>query len=116
MTLNQPAGHLEDNESLIEAAIRETLEETAWQVEVESLIGIYRWRHPVSTDTYLRFCFKGKPIQQLDQSLDDDIHQAVWLSADEIRQCSAQHRSPLVNECIEDYLAGQHYSLDLLHN
>lgn len=116
MTLNQPAGHLEDNESLIEAAIRETLEETAWQVSIEALTGIYRWRHPVSGDTYLRFCFKGNAIQRLDQALDDDIHQAVWLTADEVRQRTAQHRSPLVNQCIEDYLAGQHYSLDLLHN
>ncbi|HBX60249.1 MAG TPA: NUDIX hydrolase [Methylophaga sp.] len=114
MTLNQPAGHLEDGESLIEAVIRETLEETAWQFTPESLIGIYRWRHQQTENTYIRFCFSGSVGEKLDRPLDTDIHQAVWLDADTIKQRRSQFRSPLVEQCLQDYLAGKRYPLDLL--
>ncbi|MCL5975376.1 MAG: NUDIX hydrolase [Gammaproteobacteria bacterium] len=114
LKLNQPAGHLEDGESLIEAVIRETLEETAWQFTPESLIGIYRWRHQPSQNTYIRFCFAGSLGEQLDIPLDADIHQAVWLDADTLQQRRSQFRSPLVEQCLQDYLAGKRYPLDLL--
>lgn len=114
LKLNQPAGHLEDGESLIEAVIRETLEETAWQFFPESLVGIYRWRHQPSQNTYIRFCFAGSLGANLDTPLDTDIHQAVWLDANTIQQRRFQFRSPLVEQCLQDYLAGKRYPLDLL--
>jgi 8-oxo-dGTP pyrophosphatase MutT (NUDIX family) len=117
MTLNQPAGHLESGESLIEAVIRETLEETAWTFIPSNLVGIYRWQHPKSEDTYMRFCFTGEVNQHdKNQTLDEDIHQALWLSKDEILARQQNFRSPLVLNCFNDYLNGQRHPLTLLHN
>lgn len=116
MTLNQPAGHLENNESLIDAVIRETQEETAWQFEPQSLIGIYRWQIPQG-ETYIRYCFSGQLGDHDDkQALDPDIHQALWLTQPEFEARRHDIRSPLVADCLADYLAGQRYSLSLLHN
>jgi 8-oxo-dGTP pyrophosphatase MutT (NUDIX family) len=116
MTLNQPAGHLENNESLIDAVIRETQEETAWQFEPRDIVGIYRWQVPQG-DTYIRYCFSGDLIQHDEhQALDPDIHQALWLSQTEFKARLADIRSPLVSDCLADYLAGQRYPLSLLHN
>ena len=116
MQLNQPAGHLETDESLVEAVIRETQEETAWQFKPTSLIGIYRWQHPVKHDTYIRFCFTGDAIQyDTNQPLDDDIHQAFWLNKKQIMRRQADFRSPLVLDCFNDYLAGKRFPLSLLN-
>lgn len=116
MTLNQPAGHLEDNESLIEAVIRETQEETAWQFSPQYLVGIYQWRAD-NNDTYIRYCFTGDLISHNPaQALDPDIHQAIWLDLDAFLARKSHLRSPLVMDCIEDYLAGERHSLSLLHN
>lgn len=117
MTLNQPAGHLESGESLIEAAVRETQEETAWQFTPTALVGIYRWLHEENGNTYMRYCFSGDlgehdPIQDLDP----DIHAAVWLSEDELLSRKDEFRSPLVLDCFNDYLRGERYPLTLLHN
>jgi 8-oxo-dGTP pyrophosphatase MutT (NUDIX family) len=117
MQLNQPAGHLESGESLIEAVIRETREETAWLFEPQSLVGIYRWQHPQKGDTYMRFCFCGQGVQHdASQPLDDDIHQALWLNFEQIEARQSELRSPLVMACLQDYLAGHRFSLDILHN
>lgn len=117
MTINQPAGHLESGESLIEAVIRETQEETAWTFQPEALVGIYRWQHPVKGDTYMRFCFTGEVNEHNEnQRLDNDIHQALWLSHDEILAKQDTVRSPLVLDCLNDYINGQRYPLTLLHN
>lgn len=117
MKLNQPAGHLESGESLIEAVIRETQEETAWQFKPTDLVGIYRWQHPVNNDTYIRYCFTGKAIQHdPNQLLDDDIHQALWLTQQQIMARQSDFRSPLVLDCLTDYFAGHHYPLTLLKN
>lgn len=117
MTLNQPAGHLESGESLIDAVIRETQEETAWQFEPSALIGVYRWQHPNSGETYMRFCFTGEAVQHNpQQALDADIHQALWLNLDELLVRQAKFRGPLVLECLNDYLAGNRYPLTLLKN
>ena len=117
MTLNQPAGHLESGESLIDAVIRETQEETAWQFEPRELIGIYRWQHPETQDTYIRYCFTGVVTNHKpDQKLDDDIHQALWLNKQQLLARQADFRSPLVLDCLNDYLAGQRYPLSLLRN
>ena len=117
MTLNQPAGHLESGESLIEAMVRETQEETAWQFTPTALVGIYRWLHEKSGDTYMRYAFCGE-LGEHDpsQALDTDIHAAVWLSEDELLSRKNEFRSPLVFDCFNDYLAGKRYPLDILIN
>jgi 8-oxo-dGTP pyrophosphatase MutT (NUDIX family) len=112
---NQPAGHLEDNESLVAAAVRECLEETAWHFQPEALVGIYRWRNQHNSDTFLRVTFCGHCSDwQPDLALDPDIIAAHWLTLDEIRQRGAQLRSPLVMQSFSDYLQGKRYPLDLL--
>ncbi len=112
---NQPAGHLEPDESLPQGAMRETLEESGYSFRPEWLVGIYRWRHPEKDVTYLRFAFTG-PLTGHDpeRPLDSGILRAAWFSLDEIRACSPRHRSPLVLRCVEDYLAGSRYPLDIL--
>lgn len=117
MTLNQPAGHLESNESLIDAVIRETKEETAWSFKPTDVVGIYRWQHPDSGDTYIRFCFTGMLNEHdASQALDEDIHQALWLSQQDLLARQGDFRSPLVLDCFNDYLNGQRYPLTILHN
>ena len=112
---NQPAGHLECGESLSEAAVREALEETAYGFVPECLVGIYNWRHPQRDLSYLRFAFGGYVIaHDTQRALDAGILAAHWLTLDEIRARQAQHRSPLVMRCIDDWLAGKRYALDLL--
>jgi 8-oxo-dGTP pyrophosphatase MutT (NUDIX family) len=113
--VNQPAGHLEDNESLLEAVVRETLEETAYTFEPTALLGIYHWKHEHNATTYLRFAYIGNvTAHQAELKLDDGIIRAVWMTADEIRANAALMRSPQVLICIEDYLNGQHYPLSVV--
>jgi 8-oxo-dGTP pyrophosphatase MutT (NUDIX family) len=113
--LNQPAGHLEDNESLAAAVARETFEETGWHFAPDVVTGIYRWREPDLQRTYLRVCFAGTLLDQLpDAVLDDNIEQVVWLSRQQLLLQSARLRSPLVLRCIDDYLAGASYPMGLL--
>lgn len=117
LTLNQPAGHLESGESLIEAVVRETKEETGWDFLPTALTGIYRWQHPEKGDTYMRYCFTGEAIQyHADFVLDEDIHAACWLNQKQLTRRKNEFRSPLVAECLQDYLAGERYPLSLLHN
>jgi 8-oxo-dGTP pyrophosphatase MutT (NUDIX family) len=113
--LNQPAGHLEDGETMLQAVVRETSEETAYDFTPESLLGVYHWRHPNKDITYLRFAFIGKVSgHNPAQKLDDGIIRAVWMSLDEIRANAAIHRSPQVLTCVEHYLAGQRFPLSVL--
>lgn len=115
LVLNQPAGHLDEGESVMDAVVRETLEETAWHFEPQAIVGVYRWPHPTKHLTYLRFAFTGRVTQHdSHRKLDHGIERAVWLTLDEIRAERARHRSPQVERCINDYLAGQRYSLELL--
>lgn len=112
---NQPAGHLEDNETLIEAVIRETLEESAYDFMPEALLGIYHWKHEHNDTTYLRFAFIGNVgIHYPQQALDDGIIRAVWMTIEEIRTQAHLMRSPQVLTCFEDYLAGKQFPLSLL--
>jgi 8-oxo-dGTP pyrophosphatase MutT (NUDIX family) len=116
LCLNQPAGHLEDGESLLQAVIRETLEETAWHFRPEALVGVYRWRHP-GGETFLRFAFAGT-VQDQDHArpLDPDIRRTLWLDRETLLAERARLRSPLVLHCVADYLAGRRYPLDLLQD
>lgn len=112
---NQPAGHLEKGESLVQAVIRETLEETAWQFSPEALVGVYRWPHPEKDLTYLRFAFTGSIVgHEPERVLDEGIVAAVWKTREEIVQLGPRLRSPQVIRCIDDYLAGHRAPLDLL--
>lgn len=118
LVLNQPAGHLEPDESLLEAARRETLEETGWQVEPTAFIGAYQWKAPDvsaggSGQHYLRMAFAADPIRHdPERALDEGIVRALWLSPGELSAEAPRHRSPLVWRVVEDFLAGRRHPLD----
>ena len=115
LVLNQPAGHLDEGESLLDAVVRETLEETAWHFVPEFLIGIYRWPHPAKGVTYLRFAFAGHVTRhEPERTLDDGVVRALWLTPQEIVRETARHRSPQVQRTLDDYLAGRRYPLEML--
>ena len=112
--LHQPAGHLEDGEALLDAVIRETLEETAWQFTPEALLGVYQWRS-ARGHTTLRFAFTGSVrAYDADRRLDPPIVTTHWLAREDIAQRAARLRTPLVLRCVEDYLAGRRLPLDAL--
>ncbi|MBA2660130.1 MAG: NUDIX hydrolase [Nitrosospira sp.] len=115
MLFNQPAGHLEPNESITQAAIRETLEETRYTFTPQWVLGIYRWHSRPDNITFLRFAFSGF-VSGHDPSrpLDAGILRAAWFGPDEIREMTYRHRSPLVMKCVDDHLAGKHYPLEIL--
>lgn len=117
LVYNQPAGHVEAGETLLNAAVRETLEETAWQVEVVALLGVYSYRSALNGITYIRHCFIAKPIRHFpDRVLDAAIAATVWLSPQEIEQRHDELRSPLVMAAVRDFQAGRSYPLSLLIN
>lgn len=112
---NQPAGHLECGESLINAAIREALEETGYSFVPKHLVGIYNWRNETKDVTYLRFAFAGEIAgHDAKRQLDQGIIAARWLTLDEIRALESRHRSPLILRCIDDWRAGKRYPLELI--
>jgi ADP-ribose pyrophosphatase YjhB (NUDIX family) len=114
---NQPAGHLDAGESLIEAVIRETLEESAWRFKPTALVGVYQYHQAESGITYLRFAFTGELSgHEAGRKLDTGILRALWMPVAEIRTSRAKHRSPLLMQCVDDYLAGQRHPLALLHH
>ena len=112
---NQPAGHLEEDETLLEAVSRETLEETAWQFVPDVITGIYQWTQPETKHTFIRICFTGQHSQHdKGRKLDTGIIQAVWMDRQEVAHRQDKLRSPLVLACIDDYLKGQRYPLELI--
>ena len=115
LAFNQPAGHLEQGEALVDAVVREALEETAYHFRPTHLVGIYNWQHPTKDVTYLRFAFAGELRGwEAERKLDEGIVAASWLTLAEVKATQARHRSPLILRCIEDLLAGKRYPLDLL--
>ena len=115
LVYNQPAGHWECDETLAQACVREVLEESAHHFEPRQLVGVYRWTRPQGDVTYLRFAFCGNVTGvEAGRTLDRGIVRAVWLAPEEIRQLVPRHRSPLVWRCVEDYLAGMRYPLELI--
>jgi 8-oxo-dGTP pyrophosphatase MutT (NUDIX family) len=151
LRFNQPAGHLDEGESLAAACAREALEETAWHFQPRALVGIYQWPRPRSAAgpsqggaagnferseqasppssgrgaggwspgniTYLRFAFSGElGAHEEGRALDAGILRAVWMTPGEVAACRERHRSPLVLQCVEDWLAGRRFPLDLIRH
>jgi 8-oxo-dGTP pyrophosphatase MutT (NUDIX family) len=115
LKLNQPAGHLEPGESLLQAVVRETLEETAYRFTPHALLGVYRWHNPQRAVTYVRFAFLGNVEgPEPERTLDCGIVRALWLTPEALGAERERHRSPLVARCVEDCRAGRCYALDLL--
>jgi 8-oxo-dGTP pyrophosphatase MutT (NUDIX family) len=111
--INQPAGHLDPGESLAAGCAREVLEETAHRFEPTGLVGIYRWYYAPKDVTFLRFCFRGNVLGvDANRKLDKEIIRILWLTPTEVK-ASAAARSPLVSRCVEDWLAGRNYPLDV---
>ena len=112
--LNQPAGHLDPGETLAAACAREVMEETAHRFEPTGLVGIYRWYYQPADVTFLRFCFSGRILGVEATPLDKEILGLHWFNAQELKNRTQQHRSPLVQQCLDDHLRGNCFSLDLL--
>ncbi len=118
--LNNPAGHLDPGESLVQAAIRETLEETAYTFAPSGWLGAYMSRYASSRThrdvTYLRFAFVGTvTAHDPERALDTGILRAFWMPYEALRACPQRHRSPLVLRCIEDHRAGRLLPLEALY-
>lgn len=113
--LNQPAGHWEAGETLLEAAARETLEETGWEVEPTALLGVYEFEPPELGYGFLRFAYLARPLRHhAGRPLDPGIARALWLTPDELRAQRERHRSPMVQRCVDDALAGRQHPLSLI--
>ncbi len=110
---NQPAGHLEENESLLEAAVRETLEETAMEFTPEYLLGVYQWKHAHSRETYIRVAFTGSANEALRRRpLSKGILGTAWLTYQQVLSLPENRlRSSMVRCCIESYVAAVRYPL-----
>ena len=110
--LNQPAGHLEPDETIAAAAVRETLEETGWTVRLTGFIGAYQWQAPETQRSYLRLAFTGEPVSHDPaRPLDEGVLGAHWLTPAELLARAEEHRSPLVWRVVADALAGQRLPL-----
>ncbi|MDP1862985.1 MAG: NUDIX hydrolase [Thiobacillus sp.] len=115
LRLNQPAGHWEPGETLVDAVRRETLEETAHHIDPLALLGCYSTYYPKRDITYLRFAYICQETGLDDaRTLDDGIVRAVWLTPDELAASPIPHRSQLVMRCVQDYLAGRRFPLDFV--
>ena len=112
--LNQPAGHLDPNETLLDACSREVLEETAHRFRPNAMVGIYRWHYKPADVTFLRFCFAGEVLGTENRQLDKEILGLHWLTPAELRAKSAMHRSPLVQQCVDDYANGRRHPLEVI--
>jgi len=113
--INQPAGHLEPDESLLDAALRETREETGWDVKLTAFVGAYQWKAPETDRHYLRFAFAAEPLRHDPaRVLDEGILRALWMTPAELMEARDRHRSPLVWQVVADHLAGRRHPLSLL--
>lgn len=115
LVINQPAGHLEPGESMVQAAIREAFEETGWQVEPTHLLGIFRYTAAASNITYYRTSFIAKPVSHDPTAkLDEGIQRALWMTYDELLAAKDRLRSRLVLDNIKQYLVGVRYPLSVI--
>lgn len=115
VVINQPAGRLDPNESLLQAVTREVLEETRYRFSPTALVGIYLWPHESKEITYLRFAFTGEVSgEDKERDLDTGILRPLWLTPEELQRQQDRHRSELVSRCVSDFQAGKRYPLDML--
>ena len=115
LVINQPAGHLDEGESLLEAVVRETREETGWEVAPKGLVGVYRWQN--SERTFIRFVFVCDPVRHYpDELLDQPVEGILWMSREDLSQVGERLRSPMVLRCVDDFLAGRVYPLEVLQD
>ena len=120
LVINQPAGHLEPDESLLQAAVRETREETGWNVRITHVVGAYQWKAEVHPDGsggrhYMRFAFAAETMDEIPGAkLDEGIVRALWLTPQELQAEAARHRSPLVWRTVADFLGGSRHPLSLV--
>ncbi|KAA1174963.1 NUDIX hydrolase [Marinobacter salinexigens] len=114
VVFNQPAGHIEEDEAILDAVRRETLEETGWEIEPIHFLGMYTYKAPANGVTYFRFCYAARALRQVSSELDSGIIAAHWLSIEDIRALGDKLRSPLVLECIEDYRNGRCFPLEVI--
>lgn len=115
LVFNQPAGHVERGEQIIDAVVRETLEETAWTFHPDALVGIYFWEQPERNRAFLRFAFSGS-VSQHDSArvLDRGIERALWMTPAELTERASRLRSPMVMRGIQDFQSGHRFALDIL--
>ncbi len=116
LVTNQPAGHVEQNETLVEAAIRETLEETQWRIEPTAILGNSYFTSPANNTTYFRTTFIAHALEFCqEQRMDSDIEQAVWLSFEQIEARKSRLRSPMVLQDFRRYKSGEQYPLQMIN-
>lgn len=115
VVINQPAGHLDPDESLLDAAVRETLEETGWDVRLTAFLGVQQWTRGGNDRQFVRFVFAAEAVRHhAERPLDAGILQALWMSRDELAAAAERLRSPMVLASVEDWLAGLRLPLDAI--
>lgn len=116
LVLNQPAGHVEEGEAILDAVVRETLEETAWHFQPRHLLGLYQWRSGESGRSFLRVAISGEAVRhEPGRALDQPVVAAHWLTREQLLSQPAKLRSPMVLTCIDDHLAGRRHELSALN-